>query len=260
MSELTLYTSRDSRLHALNPLTKLSLAGLSLLIGLSLPGIWGAYALVAFYVLPLAIWGQVAGRLYSATWRIVLPFALSVFAIQSVFWQGGTPVLHIGPVSVKLEGLQFAAASTGRILVVVTSFLLLAFVTRPDGLMIALTQRGLPPSLTYIVLSTIQIIPRFQARAQTILEAQQSRGLSLQGNLLQRGRNLLPLVVPLVLGSIVDVEQRAIALEARAFKRLGKKTSFLVLHDSPAQGYLRGFIIALIVITYLAHLATLVLR
>lgn len=259
MSELTLYTSRESSLHELNPLTKVSLAGLSLLVGLSLPGIWGAYSLVAFYVLPLALWGKVAGRLYSASWRIVLPFAISVFAIQSVFWQGGTPLFYLGPISVKAEGVAFAAASTGRILVVVTSFLLLAFITRPDGLMIALTQRGLPASLTYIVLSTIQLIPRFQARAQTILEAQQSRGLSLEGNLIERGRKLLPLIGPLVLGSIVDVEQRAVALEARAFKRAGPKTSYLILQDSEGQAFLRAVVTGLIAITILARIVTLIL-
>ena len=120
-------------------------------------------------------------------------------------------------------------------LAVVSSFLLLSLTTRPDGLMIALDQRGAPKTLTYIVLATIQIAPRFQAKARTILDAQRARGLETEGSVGRRIAALLPLVVPLVLGSIIDIEERAMALDARAFSRPGAKTSLLILPDSGAQ-------------------------
>jgi energy-coupling factor transport system permease protein len=154
----------------------------------------------------------------------------------------------------------FAAVSSGRIICVVTSFLLMAFTTRPDDLMIALSQRGFPPSLNYVVLATIQIVPRFRARAQTILDAQQSRGLALAGNPLQRARALVPLVVPLVLSSIVDVEQRAIALEARAFNRPVKKTSFRSLTDTGFQRSLRVILLVGIIGAPLLRLGWIILR
>jgi len=48
-----------------------------------------------------------------------------------------------------------------------------------------------------------------------------------------------------VLSSILEVEERAIALEARAFGRRGTKTSLQVLSDSRAQSVLRWVILAL---------------
>jgi len=63
-------------------------------------------------------------------------------------------------------------------------------------LMTAFTQRGLPTSLTYIIVSTLQIIPQMQAKAGTIIDAQRSRGLETSGNLLNRIRALIPLVGP----------------------------------------------------------------
>jgi energy-coupling factor transport system permease protein len=239
----SLYAPRQSGLHRLNPLTKLTLAGFLLVAGLAVPGTWSTYALLAVPVVPVALWGRILRPLASAAWRICLPFAVSVFLIQGLFWHGGTPVLALGPISFKQEGLVFALASTGRILLVVSSFLLLFLSTRPDGLMISLSQRGLPSSLTYIVLATMQIIPRFQARAATILAAQQSRGLEIAGSLRQRASALIPLVGPLVLGSIVDVEQRAIALEARGFSRSGPKTSLVTVEDSPAQAVTRVLLV-----------------
>ena len=107
--------------------------------------------------------------------------------------------------------------------------------THPSTLMTALTQRGLPPSLTYIIVSTLQIIPQMQLKASTIIDAQRSRGLETQGGLHRRVSALLPLVGPLVFGSLVDVEERAIAIEARAFKAKRTKTSLIEIPDSPGK-------------------------
>jgi energy-coupling factor transport system permease protein len=86
-------------------------------------------------------------------------------------------------------------------------------------------------------------------KANTIIDAQRSRGLETQGSLRRRFGALLPLVGPLVFGSLVDVEERAIALEARAFKANRTKTSLLQIPDSSAQNIFR---LSLIVLTLLA--------
>jgi energy-coupling factor transport system permease protein len=236
---LTLFVDRDSAMHRLHPLTKLVISGSAFVCGLMLPEVWSSYAVALLVLLPLAISARIAGTLLNRAWRIVLPFAISVFIIQGLFWQSGAIVAELGPLSVKREGLLFATQATGRIVVVVFGFLLLSLVTRPDALMIALGERGLPASVTYIILATIQIVPQFQARAATIIDAQQARGLQTGGGFRNRLRGLLPLVGPLVLRSIVEVEQRAIALEARGFSRVGTKTSMLTLHDSTPQRIVR---------------------
>lgn len=240
----SLYIKKPSGLHHLHPLTKLVIAAFTLTASLAVPGMLTGYAIFLVILLPLAVWGQISRELSKWIWRLVLPFAISVFLVQGLFWTGGTPVLEIGPVSFKQEGLEFAVTSTGRILSVVGGLLLLALATRPDALMISLTQRGAPASLSYIVLTTIQLVPRFQAKAATILDAQRSRGLQTEGSYVIRAKALLPLIGPLVIGSLVEVEQRAIALEARAFKRKGPKSSLLELKDSYAQKVLRLALLA----------------
>jgi energy-coupling factor transport system permease protein len=245
--QISLYVPRDTGLHRLHPLTKLALTGLLLVGGLTLPGVWPTYAVFCLLVIPLAAAARVLRALLRATWPVVLPFAISLFIVQGIFWPGGTPLIGWGPVSLKVEGVLFAIRGSGRILVIVSSFLLLSLTTRPDALMIALSQRGLPDSIAYIVLTTIQIVPRFQAKANMILDAQRARGLETEGNLLRRIRALLPLVVPLILGSIVDIEERAMALEARAFSRKGEKTSLMVLSDSTAQKIVRWAILLIMV-------------
>ncbi len=244
MSEaLSLFVPRTSGVHRLHPLTKLTITGFLLIAGLVLPGIWTTYALFGIVLMPLALWGHVWKELLRLSWRVILPFAISVFLIQGFLWPKGTPLFYIGPFSLKIEGVIFAWASTGRILIVVSSFIWFALTTRPDTLMTALAQRGLPASLAYAIVSTIQIVPRFQARAATIIDAQRSRGLETEGNLLRRAQAIIPLVVPLILSSLVDVEERALAIEARAFNHPGMKTSLVEILETHWEPALRWIVL-----------------
>ena len=241
----SLYQHRKSSIHRLHPLTRLALVAFLLICGLSVPGVWITYALVLLVVLPLAVLARILRPLASAAWKVALPFAISVFLIQGFLWPNGTPLIGVGLVSLKREGLIFAITTTGRILLVISAFLWFAFTTRPDILMTALVQHGVSSNLAYLVVATIQIIPRFQNRAAAILEAQQARGLRTQGSLLQRSRAVLPLVVPLILSSLIDVEERALAIESRAFNRPGPRTSLTAVTEQSWEPALRlGLILA----------------
>lgn len=258
MAQLTsLYVACDSPIHRLNPLTRLALTGLLLVGGLLLPGTWTNYLLFLGVVLPLASMAGVGRQLFSTAIKIVLPFAISVFLIQGLFWPGGTPVIHLGPLSFKAEGIRFAVASTGRILLMVSSFLWFSLTTRPDHLMNSLSRIGFPSNLAYVIVASIQIAPRFQSRAATILDAQRARGLETEGSLRTRARALVPLVVPLVLSSLIDVEERALAVESRAFNRKGTKTFLVELPEAAWERVARwmmvlGMVSILVLRVYLA--------
>lgn len=214
-----------------------------LISGLLLPGLWANYILFLGLLLPLSLIAGILKEWLRIGGRIVLPLAISMFLIQGFFWSGGAPLFSLWIFSLKMEGVKFAITSTGRVLIVVGSFIWFALTTRPDLLMIALAQRGFPAKVSYIIVSTIQIIPRFQVRATAILDAQRARGLDISGNLFQRGRALIPLVVPLILGSLIDVEERALAVETRAFSRPGQKTSLIEVNEASWERFLRAIIL-----------------
>ena len=251
-TSVSLYIAGDSGLHRLNPLTKLILTLTLIAAGFAIPFAWASYAIFLVVILPLSYWGGIWKQMIRAVWKIVLPFAISVILIQGLLWGKGTTLFTLGPFSVEKEGIVFALTSVGRITLVISSFLLLAMATRPDSLMSALFGIGLPGAITYIVVTTIQIIPRFQVKAAVIIDAQRSRGLKTEGNFLQRARSLLPLIMPLVLSSLVDVEERAIAIEARAFNAPGPKTSLMTINDSRVQRISRWImlILSLLLIGY----------
>lgn len=52
----------------------------------------------------------------------------------------------------------------------------------------------------------------------TIMDAQRSRGLETEGNLITRAKSFLPLISPVVMSSLINTRERAIALEIRGFE------------------------------------------
>lgn len=254
MSLLSIYVARASGLHKLNPLTKFILTILILVLGFALPGTWTCYLILFFVVIPLAVWGKTLGRLIQIVSKISWPFILSVFIIQTLFWGNGTALFRIGVIAPKLEGAIFAFTSSGRILLVMADFVLFSLTTRPDMLMISLKQAGLPGGLAYIIVTTLQLVPQFVAKANSILNAQRSRGLETQGNLFVRARALLPLILPLVIGSLMEVEERAIAIEARAFNSKHKETSLIEIPDTQLQRNVRIGMIALVLFTIITSI------
>ena len=61
-------------------------------------------------------------------------------------------------------------------------------------------------------------------RAETIIAAQRARGLDTEGSVWRRIRGVVPIVGPVILGAIGEVEERTMALEARGFTRPGRRT------------------------------------
>ncbi len=229
---LSFYIERESPIHDLNPLTKLVLVFTLIILAFLVPIFWLPTILFFFVILPLSFAGKVQKEFINAVARLLLPVIGFIFVMQSFFHPGGeSQIFHIWVLDVTVESVKFAYSTSTRILVMVSSFILLLLTTHPSVLMSDLTRRGMPGALSYVITSTLQIIPQMQAKANTIIDAQRSRGLETSGSLLKRASALLPLVGPLVFGSIVDVEERAIAIEARAFTSPLKKTSLREIND-----------------------------
>jgi energy-coupling factor transport system permease protein len=245
---MTLYEARPSAFHRLHPLTKLTISFGVIVLALGVNVDWVPLLLYVVVLVPLSIMAQVGRSFVATSLKLLLPFAISLFLIQSLFFPEGTTILaRLGPLSVKAEGVRFAFASTVRILLLSGALLLTLLTTHPGALMTALTQRGMPPALAYVIVTTLQIVPQMRQRASTIIDAQRSRGLETQGSVVRRARALVPLLGPLVLGALVDVEERSLALEARAFSATGTKTSLWVLQDPLPERVLRWGILVLVV-------------
>ncbi|KPL88602.1 energy-coupling factor transporter transmembrane component T family protein [Ardenticatena maritima] len=247
-----LYLPGNGFLHRLHPLTKVSgCLALLVLAGLPwqrMPHAW-LWAVLLLGILALA--ARTDGDMTFRTWarRLLLisaPFLLSMFLINGFLWPNTTNVLwEWGLLRLSADGLAFSAVIATRLVLAVAAFLLLFLTTHPADFVLGLEQLGLSHELAYLLLAVLSLLPRMYDRLQTIMMAQQARGLQTSGTLIQRMRALLPLFGPLVISALQDVEERAMALEARAFRAPTPKTTIRTLHDTSAQRIARwGMVLA----------------
>lgn len=252
---LSFFVKRDSPIHRLNPLTKIVIALSLVLIAFLSPWYWTPLAIFLIVILPLSLVANVSREYWSFILKVILPTIAILFIMQAFFLPGESRIIFeaFGLEITELSA-QLAFRNVMRILVMISSFTILLLTTHPSELMSDLTRRGLPGQFAYVVISSLQIIPQMQAKAQTIISAQRSRGLDTQSSFLRRVSGILPLIGPLVFGSLVEVEERAIAIEARGFTSTRAKTSLYEVPDTNVDKTIRWALISLIILSLASRL------
>jgi energy-coupling factor transport system permease protein len=244
-----------SAVHRLNPLTKATLATVTAIAAVVLGGLLGPALLVAVAVVAPAVLAGVFGQLARLTVLLALPIALSALLINVFFFPGGTTVLFsIGPVTATAEGVEFALEILARLLAISGAVTLFYLTTRPSDLVIDLERRGVSPRIGFVTNASVQTVPAMVERAAQITAAQRARGLDTEGSAWARIRGIVPIVGPVILGSIAEVEERAMALEARGFGRPGRRTLLWAPPDTTAQIVARWTLIAGLVALIVARL------
>jgi energy-coupling factor transport system permease protein len=252
---LSFFVKRDSPIHRLNPMTKVVMALSLVLIAFLSPWYWTPQAIFLLVIIPLTLLAKVAREYWSFILKVILPTVALLFLMQALFLPGESKIIFdIFGLEVTELSVQLAFRNVMRIVVMISSFTILLLSTHPSELMSDLTQRGLPGQFAYVVISSLQIIPQMQAKAQTIIAAQRSRGLDTQSSFARRVSGILPLVGPLVFGSLVEVEERAIAIEARGFTSSHPKTFLHQIPDTSTDKWIRWILTALVIITILLRL------
>lgn len=124
-----------------------------------------------------------------------------------------------------IRDLNFALAMMLRLIVLITAFSAFFLTTHPDDLAQALIQMKVPFDFAFALSMATRYVPTLAREAQTIMDAQMSRGLELQkGGLTQKIRNLIPLIIPLIVNSVRRALSIAESLESRAFGAIKKRT------------------------------------
>ena len=242
-----------SWLHRRHPTTKL-LALLWLLVAAFVLPPPGSVVLVGAAWLAGASSGLLVQVLRAS--RVGLVLLASVLVVNGVFYPGARDVLvGWGPVALTREGLEAGLTFALRILVALEASLLFLYTTLADDLLEALVVRGVNPRLAYVMLAAMQLVPRLQDRARAILEAQQARGLEVGGSVRRRFAALVPLVGPLLLGTLIDVRERTFALEARGFGSGLPRTAYRVVADPAGDRLLRWLLAATMVALFVYGLA-----
>ncbi|MDQ3881099.1 MAG: energy-coupling factor transporter transmembrane protein EcfT [Chloroflexota bacterium] len=208
-------------------------------------GIAGPLALVVVAVVVPALVARALGRTARTTLMLSLPLAISVVLVNVLFFPGGAHVLlELGPLRATAEGVSFALEVLVRLLAIAGSVTLFYLTTSPGALVVDLERRGASPRVGFVALASIETVPATVERARSITAAQRARGLDSEGSVWRRARGLLPIIAPVILGSLTEVDERTLALEARAFGRPGRRTLLWTPADSSVEAAVRWGLVA----------------
>ena len=228
------------------------MAALEVVAAFLLPG-WVGPMLVLAVVLATAA----AARRMRGLATIALatsPIVGSILLVNLFLFPGASdPIVRLGPLAPTWSGLWFGLQTVARLLAFSLAIGLVYLTTAVDDLLADLAHRGLGRRAIFVVGAAVQMVPATVERAGEIVDAQRSRGMDTEGRIWKRARGVLPLAAPVVFGALIEVEERTMALEARAFTAPGRQTLLRVPNDRVADRAIRGAAL-------LALLALIVLR
>jgi energy-coupling factor transport system permease protein len=233
-SGLSLAPPTPSPYQRLNPLTKAAVAVATTAAVLASSGYAVPLGLLAAAVIPPALAARVGRRAARAAVLATLPIAVSVVAV-STFGLPGDVALRLGPLVGSLEGFNAGARVALRLFVMAASLAVFGLTTPPSALIADLERRGVSPRLAFAATATLGAVPALVDQANVVRDAQRARALDIDRGLVARLRGIAPLIGPVVVGTLHATEARALALEARAFGRPGRRDLLWAPSDSGGQ-------------------------
>jgi energy-coupling factor transport system permease protein len=222
---LDFYVAGRSRLHRLDPRVKLALVaawGLVLFFWLNL--LLLVAGLIAIHVV-LLMSGYPRERIVTI-WRAIALLLLLIVIIWPLFDRSGDTWLAFGPVEITRQGLLRGIANATRIAGINFLFILWVGTTGPRDLVRGFVRLGLPFRWGMALTIGLRFIPTFAATWATVSDAQQARGLVLEGWWLRRVRLMLPIFVAALISAFRAGEQLAMTLDARGFGASRHRTTY----------------------------------
>lgn len=218
------YYPEQSVIHRLDARTKI-LGTLLYIIEIFLVNSFAGFGLVILALGVLIGISRVPVRfifkgLKAVVFIILLTFVLNLFMFD------GTVLWHWKFLTITYEGLYRSCFMALRLILLIIGTSMLTLSTKPmeltDGLEKLLkpfNRFGLPSHEIALMMSiALRFIPTLLEETDKIMKAQQARGADFEsGNLIQRVKNMIPILIPLFVGSFRIAQDLALAMEARCY-------------------------------------------
>ena len=248
------YYQTDSMVHRLDPRVKIA-ATLVFICSLFVVEQAAGY-IVAVLFLTFAIrLSHVPFRFMMRGMRAIL-FLLLITFFFNLFLTPGEAVFHIWKLTVTEEGISLAVKMAVRLSLLIIGSSVMTLTTTPnnltDGLekMLKPLQRFRVPvhEVAMMMSIALRFIPILLEETDKIMKAQMARGASFdEGNLIQKAKSMVPLLVPLFISAFRRANDLAMAMEARCYRGGEGRTKM-----KPLQYRRRDKVAYLILAVYLA--------
>ena len=263
LKDITLgqYFPGNSSIHRLDPRAKLIIL-VMYIVALFVASSWVSYAVVLAFLLITIKISTIPPKSIVRGMKPVV-FILLFTGILNLFYSdGGTVLVRLGSLAITTEGVKRAIFMMGRILMLISGTFLLTYTTSPisltdglESLMNPLKKIRVPVhELSMMMCIALRFIPTLIEETDKIMSAQKARGADFEnGNILDRAKALIPVLVPLFISAFRRADELATAMECRCYQGGEGRTKMKLLRYSRADLYAFG--IAALLIAVVASLA-----
>ena len=239
LKDITLgqYFPGNTAAHRLDPRTKILLVVLYI-TALFCAGSFAAYGLMAVVLAVCVRVSRVGLRALVKGLKPVLFIIVFTGLLNLLFTPGEGILWAWGPFHVTETGLRNAAFMVLRIMLLIMGTFLMTYTTSPisltDGLerlLSGLKRFHVPVhELTMIMSIALRFIPTLIEETDKIMSAQKARGADFEsGNLVQKAKALIPILVPLFISAFRRADELATAMECRCYHGGQGRTKLHVL-------------------------------
>ncbi|HIQ97679.1 MAG TPA: energy-coupling factor transporter transmembrane protein EcfT [Candidatus Limivivens merdigallinarum] len=219
------YYPVDSPIHRLDPRVKL-LGTLLFIISLFLFRSFLVYVVAAVFLAGVIRASKVPFRFMVKGLKAVF-LLLMITVVFNLFLTPGTTLIQIWRLRITVEGVRQAVFMAIRLSFLIVGSSVMTLTTTPNHLTDGL-EKGLgflnkvhvPVHDVAMMMSiALRFIPILLEETDKIMKAQQARGADFDsGNLIQKAKSMVPLLVPLFISAFRRANDLAMAMEARGYR------------------------------------------
>lgn len=216
----------NSIIHRLDPRMKLVLTFVYIIAIFLCKNFLAMGTMLLFLILTVLL-SKISLKLIAKSIKPVFIIVLITSVLQIVYNNKGITLLELGRLHITTGGIFTAVFTTVRIVALVVASSLLTYTTSPTLLTDAIERLFSPlkivkinvHSIAMMMTIALRFIPTLIDEVDKIMSAQKSRGADLEsGNIIQRGKALVPVFVPLFINSFSRAYELAFAMECRCYK------------------------------------------
>jgi energy-coupling factor transport system permease protein len=227
LTDITLgqYYPGDSFLHRMDPRAKIFCTMIFIVAIFLANNLWSYLLVAGFTFLAIAMSGVPASLIWKAIkplW-IILVFTMGIHVLTTP----GNELFTWKFIHISEEGIRNGLIMTLRLVFLIAFSSLLTYTTSPivltdgiEALLMPFKRFGVPAhELAMMMTIALRFIPTLLEETDRIMKAQSSRGADfVNGNLWQRAKNMVPLLVPLFISAFRRADDLATAMEARCYR------------------------------------------
>lgn len=197
------------------------------------------YAALFLFVIALTLVAKIPLKTLLRTVRTIVFLVLITSIINLFFTNGETLWVHWKFIKIYKEGVIRASKLALRLILLMLFPSLLTLTTTPmeltdalESLMKPLKVIKVPVHAIALIMSiALRMIPILMEETNKIMLAQKARGADFDtGGAFKKARAMVPVLVPLFVGAFRRADELALAMDARCYSSVAKRTKYKVMH------------------------------